>query len=278
MMAVGMMAFAADREILLIAGKASHGPGDHEQNAGALLLAKWLNRVPGIHATVSLSGWPADRAVVDRADSIYISCDGGRTHLAFVEGHEVALRAAMARGAGLVLLHYAVMPDGPNLAKTIEWMGGAYEVSYSVNPFWDADYKSFPVHPVTRGVKPFQIRDEWYFNMRFVAPTPRLVPILVALPPDKVFLGPDGLHSGNPDVRKKVGTPQCTAWAYERPNGGRSFGFTGGHPHSNWGDGNFRKVVLNALVWTAKGEVPAGGVESVVRPEELRENLDPKKR
>ena len=52
------------------------------------------------------------------------------------------------------------------------------------------------------------------------------------------------------------------AWAVERKDGGRGFAWTGGHYHANWGDENVRRMVLNALVWTAKGEVPEGGVQS----------------
>src|SRR6266404_339792 len=39
---------AAEKKIVLIAGKPSHGPGDHEFRAGCLLLQKCLNQVPGI--------------------------------------------------------------------------------------------------------------------------------------------------------------------------------------------------------------------------------------
>jgi len=70
--------------------------------------------------------------------------------------------------------------------------------------------------------------------------------------------------------------PQTVAWAFERPDGGRGFGFTGGHFHKNWGDDNQRKTVLNAILWTAKAAVPAEGVTSKVTPEELAANLDPK--
>jgi type 1 glutamine amidotransferase len=72
------------------------------------------------------------------------------------------------------------------------------------------------------------------------------------------------------------GEPQPLMWTYDRPNGGRGFGFTGGHYHKNWGDENFRKVFLNALLWIAKVEVPKDGVVSTVTPEELRANQDPK--
>jgi type 1 glutamine amidotransferase len=90
----------------------------------------------------------------------------------------------------------------------------------------------------------------------------------------------DGPHEGNPEVRKAVerGEPQHVAWAAERPGGGRGFGFTGAHFHRNWGNPNFRKIVLNAIVWTAKMEVPASGIASEVTPAELEQNLDPKGR
>jgi hypothetical protein len=67
-------------------------------------------------------------------------------------------------------------------------------------------------------------------------------------------------------------------WVAEREGGGRGFGFTGGHRHVNWGNENFRKVVLNALLWIAKAEVPANGVNCAVTEEDLKNNLDPKAR
>src|SRR5205814_7225269 len=100
-----------------------------------------------------------------------------------------------------------------------------------------------------------------------------VTPILSAVAPESTMNHKDGAHEGNPAVRESVkkGEPQCVAWAYERPDGGRGFGFTGGHFHRNWGDENFRKVVLNAIVWTAKGEVPGGGIESTVTSEQLEQ-------
>jgi hypothetical protein len=65
-------------------------------------------------------------------------------------------------------------------------------------------------------------------------------------------------------------------WCVERPDGGRGFGFTGGHYQKNWGDDNFRKVILNALRWVSKLDVPAQGVASAVTVDDLALNLDPK--
>ena len=75
-------------------------------------------------------------------------------------------------------------------------------------------------------------------------------------------------------MQKHKGEPEHVMWCTTRPDGGRGFGFTGGHFHRNWGDENFRRLVLNAILWTAKAEVPAEGVESKVNPEQLEANLD----
>ena len=65
-------------------------------------------------------------------------------------------------------------------------------------------------------------------------------------------------------------------WSYVRKNGGRGFGFTGGHKHQNWGNDNYLKAVLNGLLWIAKAKVPKNGVPSTVTDKELKQNLDPK--
>jgi type 1 glutamine amidotransferase len=187
----------------------------------------------------------------------------------------------MAKGAGFACLHYAVEPTREKgQAEFLDWMGGAFEINWSVNPTWIADIKSLPEHPVTRGVKPFAIRDEWYFHMRFRDGMQGVTPLLSAVPTPGTIKRDDGPHENNPTVRDEVerGLVQHLAWAAERPNGGRGFGFTGGHYHENWGDPNARKLVLNAILWLAKMEVPPDGVQSTVTEEQLKANLDPKGR
>jgi len=72
------------------------------------------------------------------------------------------------------------------------------------------------------------------------------------------------------------GRDETMMWCTDRPDGGRGFGFTGGHRHKNWANENQRKIVLNALLWLCKIEVPADGVESTVTDADLAANLDPK--
>lgn len=105
----------------------------------------------------------------------------------------------------------------------------------------------------------------------------KFTPILVAQPSDQVRGGPYVYPKGPyPHIQAASGRAEAMMWAVERPDGGRGFGFTGGHFHDNWGNNDFRKTVLNALVWLAKVEVPAEGIASSVTPADLDANLDPK--
>src|SRR5436190_22786481 len=85
---------AADRQIYLIAGTPSHGPLQHEHNAAVWALQKWLNKVPGVHATAQYDGWPEDNALLDKADAIFIFCTGGQSHIAFTDFALAGLRKA----------------------------------------------------------------------------------------------------------------------------------------------------------------------------------------
>jgi hypothetical protein len=164
---------------------------------------------------------------------------------------------------GLACIHYTVDPGDPNaVQRLIAWIGGSYEQHWSVNPFWEAEFKSFPDHPVARGLKPFKVQDEWYYHMRFAKDMQGVTPILAAVPPEQTRQGKDGPHSGNPHVRARIGMAEMVGWVYERPGGGRGFGFTGMHTHWNWAQDSFRTSVLNALVWIAGADVPPGGVPS----------------
>ena len=267
------------RSIVMVAGKPSHGPGAHEHNAGVLLLAKCLRE--GVDNQVELKlhlsgGWPAPEEL-QRADTLVVYADGFNGHPILQENHLEQVRAMMKRGAGLVCIHWATeVPKENGGAEFLEWLGGYCEPDWSVNPHWQADFSKLPEHPISRGVRPFSTTDEWYFHMRFLEGMRGVTPMLSAVPPDSTMSRPDGLRSGNPTVRKAVANkePQSVAWAVERADSGRGFGFTGGHFHSGWGNDDQRKLMLNAILWTAKGEVPEGGVVSHVTPQELTINLD----
>jgi type 1 glutamine amidotransferase len=254
---------AADAKIVLIAGTPSHPPGAHEFNAGTKLLVKWLKEIPGVDPVFVAGGWPADESVFDGAKAVVFYMDGGAKHPMIQGERRETMRKLMDQGVGLVCIHYAVeFPKGKFGDQLLEWLGGYYETGYSDNPHNEADLVPKEGHPITRGVKPFRALDEWYYKIRFRRDDPRLTTILTA----KSLV----------DRKKNVFTDQTVAWAIERKDGGRSFGFTGAHFHKSWGNPDFRSLILNAIVWTAKLDVPSEGVKAEVTEEELGKNLDPK--
>jgi len=271
---------AAEKKLVILAGRPSHPPGAHEFRAGCLLLQKCLAGVPGLTTLVWSNGWPQDAAAFEGADAVVIYADGGGGHPG-IQGERLKfLGDLLKRGVGFGVMHYACeVPKDKGGPEWLEWVGGYYEHLYSVNPMWTPEFARFPEHPVTRGVKPFGVLDEWYFNMRWRSDLGRVTHILVAKPSDKVRQGPYVWPSGPyPHIVAASGRDETMMWVMDRADGGRSFGFTGGHYHQNWGDDNFRKVVLNAMLWIAKVDVPPAGVESKVTAEELTQNLDPKKK
>jgi hypothetical protein len=258
----GVTEEVAKKKIVLIAGGPSHGYFAHSHFAGCTLLAKALDEnVPGAQAVVVRNGWPKDAKILDDAAAIAIFSDGGEGNPML--GHLEELGRLMKKGVGLALIHFAVeVPKDKAGKQLLDWTGGYYETYWSVNPTWVAKFEKFPNHPITRGVKPFELLDEWYYHMRFRKNMKGVTPILSAVPPDSTRNGPDGPYSGNPAVRQRKGLAEDVAWARQRPDGGRGFGFTGGHFHQNWANDGFRKIVLNAIVWVAGLEVPPAGVAS----------------
>ena len=268
---------AADKRIVLLAGARSHRPGDHEFRAGCILLNKWLNAVPGIECEMHANGWPKHNGVFEGAAAVFIFCDGGGRHPAIRPERVKILNDLVKKGAGIACAHYGVEVPAGDTGKTMQdWIGGYYEHRFSVNPMWAPDFKTYPKHPITRGVKPFKITDEWYFNMRFRKDgVGKITPILSAKPGKDVRDGPYVYPRGPyKHIIDAEGRAETVMWAYERSNGSRGFGFTGGHKHMNWGNENFRKVVLNGILWMAKAEVPKNGVETKVTEEELKKNWD----
>ena len=266
------------KKVIFISGKPSHGWMKHEHRAGNMILAKRLNEsgLPVEAVVLKDVGYPEDASILQDASTIVIFCTGHGNHLLNPKLRE--FDALMRKGIGVIMIHWATEAvSGAPGDKFLEWMGGFCDLNWSVNPHWKPNFKP-RMHPIWNGVQPFSVDDEWYYHMRFVEDRRGFTPILTDLPPPETLKRPDGPRSGNPAVRKAVanGETQHVAWAYERPWGGRGFGFTGGHNHVSWQDDNYRKIMLNAILWTAGMEVPKDGVHSSTPSDkEIESNLDP---
>lgn len=249
----------------MIAGTVHQGPGGHpagthEYEKSVRLLAHWLRAashdVP-MSVETHFMGWPEDSATLDDADVFVLVSDGAdrneADHPFLIDDRLDVVERQMQRGCGLVVIHWSLfVPNEPAGAKFIKWIGGYFDYQSGTGPrSWyskiqtaEAPCRSAsPDHPVARGLKPFDLREEFYYNMRMRPGQPGLVPILSTSLP------------GETDS-------QIVAWALERPTGGRGFGFTGGHFFDNWQLPEFRGMVLNAIVWCAGGAVPDQGIQS----------------
>ena len=236
------------RKVAFLAGKPSHGEGKHEWDKVARLAKECLQQATNIdplQIDVYDNGWPANPAVLDDADAIIFFADGREMHPLTDPGRLAKIRELAKRGVGLAFLHYSIDPPAGGQPDLMAWMGGCYEAGYSQNPV--NVVKVAPTgsgHPIARGCSGYVVEDEWYFDIRFRPNDANVVPILTGKlprePQDKVL-----------------------AWAYTRPDGGRGFGFAGGHYTSNWQMEPFRKLALNAILWVAKADVPKDGVSGV---------------
>ena len=281
---------AAQKKVVFVAGPKSHGFFAHEHAAGCKLLAEHLKEAGiGIEpVVVAEGGYPKDASVFNDAAAVVVACDGGVRHL--LNKHLGQFDQIMRRGVGLACIHYGVeTTKGPAGDHFLKWMGGYFEPYWSVNPVWNAEFKLLPQHPISQGVLPFEMHDEWYYHMRFREATSAIgsiTPILSAHPPENTMkrLKPgveSHPHHGNPNVAQAVlkrKEAQHVAWAYQRGedyNYGRGFGFTGAHFHENWASLDARRLVLNAIAWIAKVEVPESGVPSKeVTLDDLLKNQD----
>ena len=276
----------APKKLVLIAGKPSHGPGLHEFHAGCLLLQKCLAATPGLEVSVHPNHWVSDESMLETADAVVIYADGGNGHplLAAPERRE-KIQKLVDRGGSVMMMHYAVQcadldkDQGQSGDVFRDWIGGTYETNFSCNPIWAADYEKYPDHPICRGLKPFKIKDEWYFSIRFRKEMTGVKSLLVATPSDETrdgsYVHPKGPYS---HIQAKKGEEETMMWCVERPDGGRGVGFTGGHFHANWANDEFRKIALNAMLWICKMDVPANGVQSSVTEDDMKANLDDKKK
>jgi len=258
-------------KIVFIGDAGTHGPrGNHEFVAGFILMARALHEAyPNVHAVVhSSKNWPKD---LSHADAIIVGLNHGER-----AGKDPEIGKATARGAGFMAVHFGVeVKIGLAGRNYLNWMGGYFELGWSVNPWWEPEFKAFSDHPTARGLKPFTLRDEWYYHMRFANDMKGVTPILSAVAPVKTVAEKKSGRGGNPDVFKAVsaGEAQHMAWAYDRPTGGRGFGFTGMHLHENHRDDSFRTCLLNGAAWVAKLEIPKQGVPSKTPDEAALKSL-----
>jgi type 1 glutamine amidotransferase/glucose/arabinose dehydrogenase len=255
---------AEPRKIVLIAGKKSHGPGAHDYERTMRLFKVMLdnsNVADRVRVEVHENGWPEDESTLDDADTIVFYSDGRDGDLysdvPFVLGERPhVLQKQMERGCGLMTMHFSTFVDDRQGEQVLEWVGGYFDWQDDEGKRnWHSKISQVETleiatreHAISRGVpRMLAVRDEVYWNLRFKPDDKRLTQIVRALGVDR-------------KVDEASPTVDTVGWAVEREDGGRGFGTSVGHAYRLWQDEGVRRLFLNAIVWTARAEVPEGGV------------------
>ncbi|MEM7557611.1 MAG: ThuA domain-containing protein [Planctomycetota bacterium] len=256
-----VMAHDGPLSVLFIAGQDTHGWGAHDHNPSSAVLSEALKDAMGdsVQIKVVWSKWPTKEELA-KADVCVVYSDGWNRSVVKGEERLNQIENFMSAGKGVLRIHWATGSDPSENERHRRLFGGNMESDYSVHStIWNQKF-SLAKHPITNGMKPFELFDECYFYMHWVDEARTGVTDILSAKP-----GPDfKAGSITPASRKSLqnGDSQAVAWAYERPEGGRAFSFTGGHFHWDWANDNSRKMVLNAIVWASRHEVPSGGLNS----------------
>lgn len=247
-------------KIVLIAGSTYFKPGEHEYVAGCSVLYDLLKQTPGVAPVLSID-WPKKPETLEGAKAVVFFFNGAKDSLVLQGDHLAQVQKLADAGAGIVHFHQVIdyPKDFGDRARALA--GAAFEGGVSARAHWVAEFKDFPKHDITKGVTPFKIDDGWLFKLRFVPEMRGVTPLLRTVSPKA--------------ASQELTDETIVAWLYERPNGGRSFNFTGTHLHASLAEEGYRRFLVNGILWTAGVEIPKAGAPVSLTPEGLNKYLKP---
>ncbi len=241
------------KRVLLLGQKPDGHPAkSHEYMAGVRLLAKMLQNRGGIQTVVVQADnpWADGPELLDGADGAVLFLAEGAKWVSADPERLAAFQRLAKRGGGLTVLHWGM---GAREAAPVENFVSLFGHCHG-GP--DRKYKvltttikpSSEPHPVLNGIAPVEVHDEFYYALKQPSQVERLVPLI------RVALD---------------GSDQTVAWAWDRPDGGRSFGFSGLHYHDNWKRVEYRRLVLQGVLWSVGQPIPAEGLNVDVTEADL---------
>lgn len=241
-------------KLLLIGqGPDGHPRSTHEFMAGIRILEKCLAPIGGIQVSTAQADepWPEGPKLIGQADGVVMFLTQGSRWMQNDPRRYDALTRLATRGGAIVALHWAVgAQDGKYVEGQLKLLGGSRGGPKRKYTTLTADVKIADAkHPITLGIRPFRVRDEFYYRLNFVDATPGIRPVL------KVNID---------------GNDETVCWSWQRPDGGRSFGFVGLHFHKNWQLSEYRRLVTQGIVWSLKQEIPSKGLTVDVSKEDLQ--------
>jgi type 1 glutamine amidotransferase len=252
---------APPTRILIVVGPSLHPPGTHEAAANGRLLKHCLEHAQGIKPVAAdlFFEWPQDKKVLGGAASVVFFGDlFPPDNMKDSAAINADLTVMMNRGCGMACVHYATGAHPPQVTAAgdhplLRWTGGYFSAGSphhrSVARVTQATLSPEPIaHPVLRGWKAFSFEDEPYWNNYFgpTGPAKNVTALVSSMLP--------------PESPKK----ETVVWAIERPDGGRGVGIVVPHFFRNWQLDDLRTLMLNAVCWTAKIEIPVAGVKATL--------------
>lgn len=210
--------------VVLVAGKKDHGPGEHDYPAWQKAWGRLLGMADGVKATAAWE-WPSVEELKTADVLVFYqrgSWDAQRAR---------DIDAFLARGGGLVYIHYAVdgRTDPAGFAQRIglSWGPGA---RFRHGPL-DVQFDRGSRHPIARNFDKVHFHDESYWRL---TGDPKRVEVLAR-----------GVEEGR---------PQPLFWVREAGKG-RVFVSIPGHFAWTFDDPLFRLLVLRGIAWTAREPV-----------------------
>jgi len=240
------------KRLTLLGQKRDHPEGRHEYMAGLRILRKCLRDVPGLEVRIVAADepWPEGPRVIRQSDGVVLYLGEGAKWFQAAPDRLAALRELARRGGGIVGLHWSIgAKEAQYVEVCLELLGACHGGPDRRYVVMEGDVRVVDRnHPVTAGIADFRIHNEFYFKLK-LARQGTVRPLL--------------------QVRIEGG-PETVAWAYQRPDGGRSFGFGGMDEHRNWGVEAYRRLAVQAILWTLDLPAPKQGLRLDVSKDDLK--------
>jgi len=250
--------------VLIVVGPSNHPPGSHEVEAGGRLIEHCLeNNENGIAVQADvIYAWNEIPRDIDLYDTfVFIGDKFPGERLPQSEIAMAQLTEVMAKGSGIVCLHYGVGLENEDVDQDgdhplLYWMGGYFATRCEHHQSTAKIYEAArieavnPNHPTANGWDAMILHDEPYTNNYFGPDNNQLMPGAFAVA--KSMLPPEAPKE------------EIIAWGIERPDSGRGIGITLPHFYKNWQVDSLRTFIFNSILWTAKVPVPEKGVQTAL--------------
>jgi hypothetical protein len=243
----------AKRKLLLLAqGPDGHKPTEHEYMAGVQLLGKILGQVPELEVSIHRAegAWEEGPELLRGADGAFLFLSQGAKWIHEEPRRLEAFAQLAARGGGLSTLHWGMGTREPQyIDGFLKLFGGCHGGPDRKFQIVETEVRPVPTHEIARGIDPFSLREEFYYQLKFVSTSSALQPVVTA---------------------RIDGKAEIVGWSWERADGGRSFGYSGCHFHRSWEHPETRRLVAQGILWTMKIPIPEGGLPVELTADELK--------